>query len=198
MISFSDHSSSLMSTRALKATVAQCRGIVRGTSFAGALPVRLAHSKSESAGSTSADPASTPPPKISVVTKPHDIVVGQASVPVPASKRYAAGGMCIFRVCDPHVRCRSSWFCVAAAARNMLDALVRLPDVTFKTGDEFLKPVRLATPVLVPYLDTKTVYATRKPLIRLYLQRVYDRWAEKYIYNIWVRVTVVMICRLMA
>ena len=82
--------------------------------------------------------------------------------------------------------------------RDLLDALVRLPRLRLKTGDEFLKPVQLATPVLVPYLDAKTVYATRKPLIRLYLQRVYDRWAQKFIYNTWVCATFVMICHLMA
>jgi hypothetical protein len=77
--------------------------------------------------------------------------------------------------------------------RDLLDVLVRLPRLRLKTGDEFLKPVELAKPVLVPYLDAKTVYETRKPLIRLHLQRVYDRWAEKYIHNIWVRVAVVFV-----
>ena len=82
--------------------------------------------------------------------------------------------------------------------RDLLDALVRLPRLRLKTGDEFLKPVQLADEVEVPYLDAKTVYATRKPLIRLHLQRVHDRWAKKYIRRKWVCATVVMICLLMA
>jgi hypothetical protein len=74
----------------------------------------------------------------------------------------------------------------------MLDALImRLPDLGLKTSDEFLKPVGLARPVRVPYLDSKTVYETRKPVIRTHLQRVHDRWAEKFILRNWVRSTIV-------
>jgi hypothetical protein len=75
-----------MSTRALKATVVQCRGIVRGTSFAGSLQVRLAHTCSERHGPDD-DSESTRD------LKSHDIVVDKASsVPVPASKPLVVDG----------------------------------------------------------------------------------------------------------